>query len=44
VKFYFEDRSSWQREADRAIEALAYLLEQWERTPKPYKGGQGEGK
>jgi len=44
VKFYFEDRSSWQAEADRAIEALAYLLEQWERTPKPYKGGQGEGK
>jgi len=29
VKFYFEDREEWQKEADRALSALRYLMEKW---------------
>lgn len=29
VKFYFEDREDWRTEANRALDALSFLIREW---------------
>lgn len=31
VKFYFDDREDWKTEADRALDALSYLIREWRK-------------